>query len=177
MARVHHYFAYGSNLLARRLLARVPVQADLGLHRLDGHAVRFHKRGRDGSGKGDLVRTGSADCVYGAVYQLEESALQTLHRIEGVGAGYRLQEIILPGALACVCYVAEPVAIDPDLKPFTWYLALILAGARERGCPEDYWRGLAACAAEDDPDSERAALAWKLIDSDVDRLGPPTRCA
>ena len=47
------YFAYGSNLHPERLRERVPSAESLGVARLEAHVLRFHKRGRDGSGKCD----------------------------------------------------------------------------------------------------------------------------
>lgn len=178
MTRIHHYFAYGSNLLARRLEARVPVLADLGCHRLDGYTLRFHKRGRDGSGKGDVVATRDAGArVHGAVYRLDDDALAKLNVIEGVGAGYRLEAIRLPGLPDCVCYVAEETAIDPALQPYTWYLALVVAGARARGCPVDYVQWLAQTPAVIDTDLARTAAAYRLLDGDEDTLGHTPRYA
>ena len=177
MTRTYHYFAYGSNLLPQRLAARVAIAADLGRHVLPGHRLRFHKRGRDGSGKGDLATTqDAADCVHGAIYRLDATAMEQLHRIEGVGAGYRVTEVVPAGAPVCLCYVAESSAIDPALQPFDWYLALILEGARQRGCPADYLAWLASVPTVRDADAARAAIAYRLLGDPADSLGPSEGC-
>ncbi len=46
-----HVFAYGSNLCQRRMVARVPSARVVGVGRLSGHILRFHKRSTDGSAK------------------------------------------------------------------------------------------------------------------------------
>ena len=47
--------------------------------------------------------------------------------------------------------------IDPDLKPFAWYLAHVLAGAREHRLPADYIAAIECLAVVDDPDPLRHA--------------------
>lgn len=160
MAQVHHYFAYGSNLLHPRLAARVPIEADLGLFAVTGWRLAFHKRGRDGSGKGDLVRDADPEAVaYGAVYRLSSAALSALNRIEGVGAGYALVNIEIPAIGPCCCYLAEPTAIEPGLLPFDWYVELVRAGAAARNAPVDWQTRLARVPTRPDPDTARAAAA------------------
>jgi hypothetical protein len=45
------YFAYGSNMETARLRERMPSAKPLGVAKLSGHELRFHKRSKDGSGK------------------------------------------------------------------------------------------------------------------------------
>lgn len=52
-----YYFAYGSNMLTERLIARTPSARPVGTSLLPGHRLTFHKRGRDGSGKCDAFET------------------------------------------------------------------------------------------------------------------------
>ena len=51
-------FAYGSNMLTARLRERVSSAAAVGIGRLPGHVLKWHKRSRDGSGKCDIESTG-----------------------------------------------------------------------------------------------------------------------
>jgi gamma-glutamylcyclotransferase len=53
------YFAYGSNMLTERLRARVGGAAALSKVCVCGYRVRFHKRSDDGSGKCNIIETGS----------------------------------------------------------------------------------------------------------------------
>lgn len=51
------YFAYGSNMSLLRLWQRVPSAVRIGVFTLQGHQLRFHKLGKDGSGKCDAYQT------------------------------------------------------------------------------------------------------------------------
>jgi len=125
-----HYFAYGSNLLTARLQARTPSAQPVGVAILPGWQLRFHKVGSDGSGKGDIVPAAD-DAVTGVLYRLRARELWRLDLAEG--AGYRRRRIaVCIGARwqRCETYVAT--ATDPELLPYDWYRALILAGLLER---------------------------------------------
>lgn len=160
---MHRYFAYGSNLLPRRLHARVAIAADLGGCPLWGWRLCFHKRGRDGSGKGDIVRGSADDVVHGAVYVLDDAARRELDRIEGVGHGYRIESLELAAHGSAFCYVAEAAHIDAGLTPFDWYLSLVRAGARVRGASAAYLADLDRIPTQRDPDPQRAEAAWALL--------------
>jgi len=161
---MHRYFAYGSNLHPHRLAARVPIVADLGPAQLPGWALRFHKRGRDGSGKGDIVTGDTSETVHGAVYLLDRAARVQLDEIEGVGCGYRVHEIALKGVGRVFCYRADAAYVDPDLQPFDWYLALVRAGARYRAAPAAYLAWLDGLPTRRDSDADRIAAANAVLE-------------
>ena len=72
------YFAYGSNLLTRRLTdpLRAPSAVARGIATVSGCVMRFHKIGTDGSGKCTLIGTGDdADVVYGVLYEFAATDL------------------------------------------------------------------------------------------------------
>ena len=155
------YFAYGSNLHPARLGARLTAPRLLGIARLDAHVLRFHKRGRDGSGKCSIAP--GRGCVHGALYALDVADKQALDRIEGVGAGYASIDVELAGNGVASTYVAMADAIDDSLEPFDWYLALVIAGARFQGFPADYLAALGAVSARPDPDPARAREHARLL--------------
>jgi gamma-glutamylcyclotransferase len=101
----------------------------------------FHKRSDDGSGKCNIIETGSQqDRVYGVVYEISKEQLEKLDVAEGYGKGYVHKYIPLPNrpdenALA---YVAGPKYIDDELSPYRWYHGLIIAGAEQHGLPVNY---------------------------------------
>lgn len=161
-----YYFAYGSNLLSRRLAARTPSARPLGIARLPGHRLYWHKRGRDGSGKCDAALTGDrGDAVVGVVYRLDAGERAALDRAEGLGAGYHGAEhdfVVAGRALSAFFYRADAGAVDPALAPFDWYHALVVAGAREHRLPADYIAALQR-ATVDDPDAERRRAHFALL--------------
>jgi gamma-glutamylcyclotransferase len=135
------YFAYGSNMLTDRLRERVPSATAIGIGQLAGHVLRWDKRSeRDGSGKCDAEATGRPDdVVWGVVFELDSEDKSALDRTEGVGGGYiekTVQVLTDAGPLTAVMYYA--IDKDASLRPYHWYKALVIAGAREHGLPASY---------------------------------------
>lgn len=169
------YFAYGSNLLTRRLTdpARAPSAVALGVAWAPGFVMRFHKIGTDGSGKCTLISTGhDADVVPGVLYEFADSDLPGLDREEGVHLGGYARHSVrlrLPDGVtaAAMTYIAGDRFIDPASVPFDWYRDLVVAGATEHGLPPAWVYELARTPAVADPDAARAAHARRLLD----RLG------
>jgi hypothetical protein len=161
-------FAYGSNMLWRRIAERVPSARPVERAVLHGYALHWHKVGRDGSAKCDIVRSqlpGAA--VHGVVYELSAAHKHLLDEAEGLGRGYDEQEVRVERPSAVVSawtYVAT--SKDPSLLPFSWYKALVIAGAREHGLPVGYVQGLLSVPATEDPDAARSSLHWALANGD-----------
>lgn len=158
------YFAYGSNLLTARLTARIPGARRIGTGWAAGRRLLWHKRSHDGSGKCDCAPGAPEDRVWGALYHLSAAERDALDRIEGFGQGYDRAELLVAtdgGPVAAWLYVAT--GTDPALRPYLWYRALVLAGAREQRLPEAYRAALAAVAAIPDPDPARHTTNMALI--------------
>jgi hypothetical protein len=134
---------------------------------LEGFALRWHKRSKDGSGKCSIEETGRReDHVWGVLYELSSEDKTRLDNIEGLGQGYgeRRVTVLSHGkTLPVLAYYAT--SVDPHIRPYQWYRELVVAGAREHGLPADYIRSLEVISAIDDPDKERAALACKVLDT------------
>lgn len=133
-----HYFAYGSNMLTARLAARCPSARAIGPATVSNYALHFSKRGRDLTGKATLVtRPGASRC--GVLFELDQRELAALDDAEGKGYERRDNlEITLisdGSALSATTYIARDIAYG--LKPFDWYLALVIAGAMEHRLPAD----------------------------------------
>ena len=158
------YFAYGSNMSSKRLRARTESARPVGVYTLPGFALRFHKVGKDGSGKCDAFRTGnSADRVVGVLYDLDPVDEAPLDRVEGLGWGYRKEQVEVEGPAGDIesAFTYCAIRIDRSLRPYSWYLEHVLAGAREAGLPEEYVAGIVRYDATPDPCEarERAELA------------------
>jgi len=159
----HLNFAYGSNMLSARIRQRVPAAQLVGIATLRGHALRWHKVAKDGSGKCDIVAAEPGSVVHGVLYQIPAHEKEHLDRAEGLGFGYEEKDVLVEcetGTLKATAYVATH--IDESLLPFTWYRALVIAGAMEHGLPIAYVNGLRAIDAKLDADALRHALHWAL---------------
>lgn len=159
MQRELKYFAYGSNMHPYRLWQRVPSSAPIETVELIGHVLRFHKRSPDGSGKCNIFRTGlESDRVIGMLYRIDPGERESLDRAEGLGSGYFHAELSVSGRTGshlAFAYVADPRFIDDALKPYSWYKALVLSGARTHGLPLEYVSAIERHEAIDDPDDAR----------------------
>ena len=156
------YFAYGSNMLAERLRWRCSSARLVGAAHLPDFQLGFSKIGRDGSGKATLEVPSRPNCfVHGVVFELARDDLIELDRIEGRGRGYeRLETVdVISTAgrrqISVTTYLAEDHHTDQNLRPFDWYLALVVRGAERAGLPADYCRWLAATPAQADPEPDR----------------------
>lgn len=149
-------FAYGSNMLSARLKKRCPSARPLGVAQLPGHELRWHKCSTDGSGKCDVVSVNGDHTVFGVVYEIDANDKKALDQAEGLGSGYDQKDatVSLNGdAVTVSIYVATKT--DPTLKPYTWYKALVVAGAREHGLPAPYIASLESVDALEDLDRAR----------------------
>lgn len=162
------YFAYGSNMHPARLRSRIGPCEAVEAGRLTGHRLAFHKRGRDGSGKCDAHRTRvPGHVVHGVIYRIGRAQKLILDRVEGVGRGYESVTTTVHGdggEREAVLYRAQPAHIEPAARPFAWYHALVLAGARYHGLPADYIEHIAAVEAMDDRDAARHARHMQLLE-------------
>ncbi len=132
---------------------------------LDGHELCWHKRGQDGSGKCDVIATGcTGDRVHGVVYEIALAEKPALDAAEGLGKGYDQKQVLVEQAgrmLFVQLYVAT--SIDAGLLPFSWYRALVIAGAKDNGLPSEYLARLMAVPALPDPDRNRHAMNMAIV--------------
>lgn len=169
------YFAYGSNMLTRRLRAedRAPSARALGAGFVRGRRLRFDKVSRDGSGKCDAERTDVAtDRVHGVVFEIRSEEERSLDEAEGLGHGYEKRRVDVEtpgGVVTAIAYIATHK--DPALRPWHWYKALAIAGAIEHGLPADYVRWLGTFESVDDPDARRRATHEALLAARSSRRG------
>lgn len=136
------YFAYGSNMSTARLRKRVPSCKPLGIATLPGHALRFHKRSTDKSGKCNAFASGNDNSVIGVLFSFDPAERAKLDEAEGVGSGYEHAMVTVINDKGrrrkVLTYLATPDYIDDSLKPYGWYKDFVLAGGREHGLPPEY---------------------------------------
>lgn len=149
------YFAYGSNLLRERLLARCPGLDSAGKATFAGHRLTFDKLSNDGSGKCAFEPVESGDVV-GVLWNVPRDELELLDRVEGVGKGYeRCQVLVKQQKREYEALTYRATHRQPGLQPFDWYLALVLAGATQQSFPAGYIDGLRTTPFQRDSNLER----------------------
>jgi len=121
-------------MLAARIQNRCPSAAIKTIANLSGFTVSFSKPSVDQSGKATLVRSDvGGPVVIGAVYEIAATELEDLNEAEGSGYDrhddcpvtcLRTGESILTNT-----YIARNH--EGHLKPYDWYLALVIAGMVE----------------------------------------------
>lgn len=172
------YFAYGSNMLNRRLRLRVPSADVITPARLAGYQLRFHKKSNtDGSAKCSLAEKRDS-VAYGVIFEIDPAEKKLLDQAEGLGFGYRDLQITLnpvnychedrssqngSGLLTAYTYLAMESHIDDSLKPFRWYKQLVLKGAEQHHLPEKYIQMIRETAALPDPDRKRRQHARNIL--------------
>ncbi|HAJ76685.1 MAG: gamma-glutamylcyclotransferase family protein [Gammaproteobacteria bacterium] len=161
------YFAYGSNMSVPRLRNRIPMLEKIGVYALQGHELRFHKAGTDGSAKCDAFETGnSEDVVIGVLFEIDSQGKEILDRIEGLGMGYAEKSVNLIHASGSVSKAQTYFAthIDNARKPYKWYVEHVLKGAREAPLPADYVARIVSVVSINDPDLDREVRQRAIYD-------------
>ena len=156
------YAAYGSNLHPQRLRERIKSATLRGTAFLGRYTLRFHKRGQD-----DSAKCGISECGQGlhvAVYEIDEADRRVLDGIEGVGKGYEVDEVDVPGFGQCFTYVASRTHIDDLLQPFDWYRDMVLLGCLRHAFPASYCERIAALPVIEDPDPARREHNWRTVE-------------
>lgn len=158
-------FAYGSNMPTSRIRERCPSATALGVGELRGYELRWHKASKDGSGKADIVQSDKpGSSVFGVLYSIAVGEKPALDRAEGLGHGYEeVQLTVLSQGQDVSVTAYKATNIDPQLKPYSWYKALAVAGAKEHELPEAYIGQLLAAPAKEDNDRGRHDLNMRLI--------------
>ena len=159
-------FAYGSNMLCTRIRCRCSSAKPIGVAELEGFKLHWHKRSRkDGSGKCDIVSASSPQKrVFGVLFRVAKHQECLLDKAEGLGEGYtdiKIHVLCKGEWIAAKAYQATD--IDHTLKPYSWYRALVVAGAREHCLPEEYISQLEAVAAWEDTNLARHKKNMRLI--------------
>lgn len=133
-----YYFAFGSNMNEERMRKRSVHFTERQCAKLSGYAFKLHKVLKNGTAAANVMETTTTtendDCVYGALYRIQEKGLLTLDKFEHRGKSYDRKDVIVEitstgEKVKAVTYVALSDKIDDDLKKVaTDYLHHILQG-------------------------------------------------
>ena len=160
-----YYFAYGSNMSARRLNDRIKA-TKFANGKLLGHTLKFHKiSSKVGSGKCDAFETkNSDDYILGVIYEIDKDDLEGLDRFEAKGKGYERKEVEINlenmSRISAITYYATN--IDHTLFPYNWYKYHVLHGAKENKLNENYIKFIESISSISDPDTERNAKELEI---------------
>lgn len=160
------YYAFGSNMLNRRLQLRVPSADPVSKAVLPGYELKFHKQSNtDGSGKCSIQKKEGSK-MYGVVFEIDKDEKTLLDRAEGLGTGYKIREVevqISGRPIEAFTYVATESHVDDSLRPFRWYKELVLAGAEQHQLPEWYINQIRQVEAVEDPNQKRRQNAEDIL--------------
>ena len=159
------YLAYGSNIHPIRIKQRTPSAKFYRVVSLKGYKLKFHKIGRDGSGKCNILFTENFyDLVYGVVYEISKYELKYLDAAENLGHGYTKKFFHIEGIKEEVfAYIAQEGFIDDSLRPYSWYKALVLEGAKYFNLPRDYIEMIEAVDTIEDFNKDRVKQAMNIL--------------
>jgi AIG2-like family len=130
------YFAYGSNILSKRLQERIPNAIPKCTATLRGYTLTFTKLSRDGSAKANIEMDPNG-LVIGVVYGIDRKDFLTLDRVE---KGYRRTKVNVQTADGVVLSPCTYACSDltEGILPNRNYLNLIIEGAKENAFPVAY---------------------------------------
>ncbi len=163
------YFAYGSNLLFARLHARALSIKNIGVGVLSNHRLSFNKPGGDGSGKCGIESVDSDEMVIGALYEMDRIEKPILDKIEGSGFGYIDRRVEIKTADTIIeAFTYYPSRLDCEIKPYDWYKAFVLLGAKENHFPAEYIKVIEAVEVQIDSDLERRRKNIEISESYIE---------
>jgi gamma-glutamylcyclotransferase len=147
------YFAYGSNMKVERLIKRAPSAKTLGRAIISDKQVVFNKLSKTGSGKANIVDT-PRKTTWGVLFEIDVTDIPKLDNAE---EGYKRQNILVVDdnqiSVRAFTYVA--MKKKDGLKPFDWYLTLMIQGAKENNLPKDYVENLRKFVSVPDPSKKK----------------------
>lgn len=148
------YFAYGSNMLPARLLARCPSAKAVGTGVARAWSLEFSKASKDGSGKATLAAAPNS-AVPGVIFEIDLAERERLDQHEGVGFGYRRDDAfaVEGSTVPTSCYLGT--SLDHTLRPFDWYLATVIAGVNYQGLETTHAAALRGIHFVEDTDFDR----------------------
>ena len=150
------YFAYGSNMLTARLRKRCIFPYKVERAYAADRIIEFSKRSKDCSGKATL-RQQAGHRTPGVLFRIPISERDRLDAIEGKGYDrcdkFPVHKSENDEIVCAVTYLAS--CPKPNLKPYDWYLALVIAGVLEHGLDDNHLAKLRCVPYLLDPNCRR----------------------
>ncbi|XP_054278294.1 gamma-glutamylcyclotransferase-like [Macrosteles quadrilineatus] len=149
------YFAYGSNLLMKRIHINNPSAVRIGVGKLKDYRLDFNYKSKRWNGAAATVVPDAGSYVWGALWEIHSDHMKTLDRQEGVSVGvYKpiIVQVEKPSGEVVQCRTYQLVNLPPALspgesrplerQPSKIYLDTIIEGAEESRLPDDYLKEL-----------------------------------
>lgn len=100
----------------------------------------------------------------GVLYEIAGSEKAALDVAEGLGRGYKEIEVkVLCQGQQMTAKAYQATRVNNAFIPYSWYRALVIAGAKQHQLPEDYIACLVASPAKEDPDRDQHRKNMRLI--------------
>ena len=146
-------------MLAERLQKRCPSARVRGVATAANWIMNFSKKSRHGCGMATIEPHPEGQ-LFGVVFDLDERERPKLDKAEGLGYGYDRDDSFLvemdgSESLRAFTYIADAAHTDAALRPYDWYLNLVLAGAQQNSLPDDYISKIEAARPIPDPQLDR----------------------
>lgn len=145
------YFAYGSNLLSKRIKFQNPTAVRRGPGKLKDYRLDFNTQSETWNGCSATIVEHPGRHVWGAIWEIEMTNMKDLDRQEGVERNlYKALtkdvETTVGEQIACRVYeqvtnpdvMYEPADLPLERQPSRTYLSVIWKGAEESQLPVEY---------------------------------------
>jgi cation transport regulator ChaC len=138
------YFAYGSNMSAEQMMARVRNARRLETGVVNDHRIEFNRKGSyRAGGVASIVHAAGAN-TYGVIWEIPEAEVSVLSKIEDPQAYEPITIDVMSDSgrfYECLAYRAYPQgSFEPDPE----YLEVVIKAAREAQLPKKYIASLEA---------------------------------
>ncbi|XP_016841795.1 gamma-glutamylcyclotransferase [Nasonia vitripennis] len=151
MSETFLYFAYGSNMLAKRIHYKNPTAVQKYIGKLKDHRLDFNLFTKRWEGcVATIVPTPGCE-VWGVVWEIDISSSAALDEQEGVHDNIYFSKTVdietsTGETISCKVYqqcqvpenYIEPSQLPPERQPSFVYHNIILTGAQDHGIPEEY---------------------------------------
>nr|XP_045624284.1 gamma-glutamylcyclotransferase-like [Procambarus clarkii]XP_045624285.1 gamma-glutamylcyclotransferase-like [Procambarus clarkii] len=136
------YFAYGSNLLKKRIHINNPSAEMRSVGKLKDYRLDFNHFSHRWQGAVATIIEDPGNYLYGVLWEIGNEDMAKLDMQEGVHKGiYKVLEVDVETpsgeSVKARCYQLA-VPFEEDRKPSLTYMEVITQGARENRLPEDY---------------------------------------
>jgi gamma-glutamylcyclotransferase len=149
-----YYFAYGSNMSTEQILARCSRPVAIAVAKLPDHRIGFYGYSRVWDGAVESVVAAPGQDVWGVVYELRFSELDSLDgwqdvRLDGSGPYFHYPaRVIDTTGKAHTALLYKKDILGAPQRPSREYLDCIVRGAVEHGLPSEYIEALRRIVAK-----------------------------